>query len=98
MAVVKKDPSVRFLAMLQEVQKFIVAFEQVGGVPVLADEYTESGNVECIKALVESIKSLQQIQAQFIEAIGDPDTKQEAILIATGSFEDFDESNDDHLN
>ncbi len=98
MAVAKKAPSVRFLEMLCEVQKFIVAFEQVGGVPVLADEYTESGNVECIKALGESIKSLQKIQAQFIESIGDPDVKQEAILIATSSLENSDEWADDHLN
>jgi len=98
MAYAKKAPSVRFLEMLCEVQKFIVAFEQVGGVPVLADEYTESGNVECIKALGESIKSLQKIQAQFIESIGDPDVKQEAILIATSSLENSDEWADDHLN
>lgn len=98
MEVVKKDPTVRFLAMLQEAQKFVVAFEQVGGVAPVADEYSESGNAECAKALGELISSLQKIQAQFIEAIGDPDVKQEAILIATSPLQNFDEWEDDHLN
>ncbi len=98
MAYAKKAPSVRFLEMLCEAQKFVVAFEQVGGVPVLADEYSESGNAECAKAVGELINSLQKIQAQFIQAIGDPDAKQEAIIIATNPLKDSDEWFDDHLN
>lgn len=98
MEVVKKDPTVRFLDMIYEAQKFVVAFEQVGGVAPVAAEYSESGNMECVKALGKLIGSLQKIQAQFIESIGGTDAKQEAIIIATSSLENSDEWADDHLN